>query len=617
MAARVPGRKEKKVFRSAKWRPSEKIRKEDLSDGTNGEMEKRAIGRSAKMDELRREIETLRNEIRRHDRLYYTEAAPEIADHEYDRLMRQLRELEAAHPEYHDPASPTQRIGDPLESGFAKVAHRVPMLSMDNTYTKSELRNFMESRVLKPLSGQMVSWVVEPKVDGVAVSLIYERGRLVQAITRGDGRIGDEITGNIRTVRGIPLQLEADPQTLPEWLEIRGEVYMNHDDLEAFLASRKDSGERKRSEPEIPSVPRNTITGTERKPDDEASDNGTDGRIDETYGGGTDAEIGVISGGKTTGKMTEEKIFNPRNVTAGAIHQKSPEECARRRLRFMAHSVGDVTALPVTTHSEFLTWIRSLGVPTAPKVAVFPDPDAAVDYCDSLMEEIHELPFEIDGFVLKVDRFDQREVVGSTSKSPRWMVAYKFEKYEAEAKLADILWRVGKSGAVTPVAVLVDPEYDGVANTKEYVVIAGTKVRRASLHNPHEITSKDVRLGDRVIVAKAGKIIPQIVRVETHLRPEGPDAPSPYPLPRICPVCGGPLVKRFAGQPDSPIDASDVPVTGTFQIFCTSPTCPAQLKERIVHYASRRAMDLTGLGDEMVGRLVNAGLLRGLGDLYR
>ena len=533
------------------------------------------------MSDIRVEIEALREMIRRHDRLYYSDAAPQIVDHEYDLLVRRLRDFEAAHPECADPDSPTRRVGDPLRTGFTRVTHRVPMLSMDNMYTESELRDFLESRVLRVLMPESVKWVVEPKIDGVAVSLIYENGRFVQAVTRGDGVQGDDITANMRTVRSIPLRLDGDPATLPQRLEIRGEAYMTHVDLEAFLRSEAEKTDEIR----------------EIRSSDETENNEADG-----------------------GAGVTERIANPRNVTAGAIHQKDPQECSRRRLRFLAHSVGDTATLPVATHAEFLAWVRSLGMPTTPEAARFEEPDAAIAHCHALMERIHELPFEIDGFVLKVDRFDQRERVGATGKSPRWMVAYKFEKYEAEAKLERIEWQVGKSGAVTPVAVLVDPGYDGTTNRRDYVVIAGTKVSRASLHNPYEITSKDIRIGDRVIVAKAGKIIPQVVRVETHCRPEGDAAPKPYFIPVECPECGSLLVRRTVGEADQPADsvnAMNMANRGTYQVFCVAPECPGILVARIAHYVSRRAMDIAGLDDEQIKKIRNAGLLRGIGDLYR
>ncbi len=502
------------------------------------------------MTDILRQIEQLRQEIRHHDQLYYTEAAPEITDHAYDYLVHQLRDLESAHPEFTDPDSPTQRIGDPLKTGFEKVVHQVPMLSIDNTYTENELRNFLETRVLEPLNHQAVEWVVELKIDGVAVSLIYEHGRLIQAITRGDGHVGDDITLNMRTVRGIPLVLQTDPRiSLPSRLEIRGEVYMTHDDLEAFLLSQSTVGQK------------------------------SDNRM-------------------LTAK--DVHVYNPRNVTAGAIHQLSPHECARRHLRFMAHSVGDMQTIPTTTHWEFLQLVRSLGIPTSPKAALFSDVDSAIHYCHSLTEEIHELPFEIDGFVLKVNRFDLRQQIGSTAKSPKWIVAYKFEKYETEAKLHQITCQVGKSGAVTPVAELVDPQYDGVTNCRDYVIIAGTKVQRASLHNVEEIARKDFRVGDRVIVAKAGKIIPQVIRAETHLR-DPDNMPLVYIFPKTCPICGSPLVKD----------------SNTIYIRCVSPECSAQLKERIVHFASRKAMNISGLGDELATKLIDKELITCYADIYK
>ena len=467
------------------------------------------------------EVARLREEIARHDRLYYVEARPEISDTEYDRLLTRLKTLEAAHPGLITPDSPTQRVGDEPVSGLPPAEHRVPMLSIENTYSLEELRAY-GARVGKLLGGEPVEWVVELKVDGVAVALLYEHGLLVRGATRGNGRVGDDITHNVRTVRDIPLRLSG--RDFPDLLEVRGEIYMTNGDLVVLNETQQAAG--------------------------------------------------------------ASLFANTRNVTAGSIRQLDPRVCAARWLRFFCHSVGAVDGLKAQSHIEFLDAMRSYGLPPTPLVASFADFDTAVEHCETLVERLHELDFEIDGLVLKVNRFDQRERLGSTSKSPRWVIAYKFEKYEATTKLNAITVQVGKTGAITPVANL------------EPVELAGTIVSRASLHNADEIARKDVREGDVVVVEKAGKIIPHIVRVEKHLRLE--DLPE-FKFPTKCPECGAPVVKDEGGV----------------YIRCPNQQCPAQLKERIRYFAGRNAMDIEGLGDKLVDQLVGDKLVKSYGDLYR
>ncbi|MFW5693448.1 MAG: NAD-dependent DNA ligase LigA, partial [Thermoguttaceae bacterium] len=468
------------------------------------------------------EIARLRKEIERHDRKYYVEAAPEISDLEYDRLLERLKRLEAEHPELLTPDSPTQRIGDRPIEGLSEVAHRVPMLSIDNTYSIEELRAYGR-RTEKLLAGETIEWVVELKIDGVAVSLLYENGRLARGATRGNGVTGDDITHNVRTIRDVPLRLAGDDP--PQVLEVRGEVYMTNSDL----------------------VRLNQRQQAEGKP----------------------------------------PFANTRNVTAGSIRQLDPRICAGRNLRVFCHGVGYAEGLRATTHTEFLAELARYGLPATPLVECFDSFDAAVAHCEELIGRLHELDFEIDGLVLKVNRFDQRERLGATSKSPRWVVAYKFEKYEGTTRLLDIRVQVGKTGTVTPVAVL------------EPVELAGTTVSRASLHNADEIERKDVRIGDVVVVEKAGKIIPHIVRVEVH---ERKGSPPKFRFPQECPECGTKLVRDEGGV----------------YIRCPNvESCPAQLKERLRYFAGRNAMDIEGLGDKLVDQLVEQGLVRSCGDLYR
>ncbi len=470
--------------------------------------------------DVAREIEQLRETIRYHDHKYYVEAAPEISDRQYDQLLERLKKLEAAHPELVTPDSPTQRIGDQPVEGLSEVEHRLPMLSIDNTYSEAELRQFA-ARTAKLLGGEAVEWVVELKIDGVAVSLLYENGQLVRGATRGNGRVGDDITHNIRTVRDIPLRLLGT--TIPPVLEVRGEVYMTNSDL-----VRLNELQRRRG---------------------------------------------------------EQPFANTRNVTAGSIRQLDPRICAERRLRFFAHSTGYCEGLEARTHMEFLEKLRGYGIPITPHVGCFPSIDAAIEYCNELIERLHELDFEVDGLVLKVNRFDQRERLGATSKSPRWLIAYKFEKYEATTRVKRIRVQVGKTGTITPVADL------------EPVEIAGTTVSRVSLHNADEIERKDIREGDVVVVEKAGKIIPHVVRVEKHERTK---PLRRFAFPDRCPECNTATVRDEGGV----------------YIRCPNPRCPAQIKERIRYYASRNAMDIEGLGDKLVDQLVEQGLVRTYADLY-
>ena len=466
-------------------------------------------------------IDELCEQIRYHDRKYYVDADPQISDQNYDRLIEELRELEAAHPELVTAESPTQRVGDLPVDHLVQVNHRAPMLSIDNSYSVEDLRKY-EERTRKLLDKEQIHWVVELKIDGVAVSILYENGRLQQALTRGNGVVGDDITHNIRTVVDVPLRLAtADP---PSLLEVRGEVYMTNSELVRLNERRKNAG--------------------------------------------------------------EEPYANTRNVTAGSIRLLDPRICASRHLRVFCHGIGTAVGLRATTHMEFLDEIASYGLPATPHVKSFSNLTTALTYCDELIERLHELDFEVDGLVLKVNRLDHREQLGNTSKSPRWLMAYKFEKYEVTTKLNTIHVQVGKTGTITPVAEL------------EPVQLAGTTVSRASLHNADEIQRKDVRVGDIVVVEKAGKIIPHIVRVEKHHRRGNP--PS-YNFPLRCPECDTSLVKDEGGV----------------YIRCSNRKCPAQVRERLCYFASRSAMDIEGMGDKLVYQLVERQVITDCADLYR
>lgn len=467
------------------------------------------------------QIERLREDIRHHDYLYYVVAKPELSDLEYDKLLNKLKDLEAKHPELITADSPTQRIGDQPIAELEQVPHRVPMLSIDNSYSVDELKEYY-ARIAKLLPGETIEWVVELKIDGVAISLIYEDGLLTRGITRGNGQVGDDITHNVRTIADVPLRLIG--KDVPHVLEVRGEVYMTNAELV---------------------------------------------RINQLQ-----AERGL------------EPYANTRNLTAGTVRMLDPRVVAERKLRLFCHGVGYCEGLKAKSHWEFLQEIAKMGLPATPRVESFQSFDAALAHCEELIEKLHELDFEVDGLVLKVNSFEQREKLGATSKSPRWLIAYKFEKFEGATKLKRIDVTVGKSGAITPLAYL------------EPIVLAGSTISRASLHNAEEIVRKDIREGDIVIVEKAGKVIPHIIRAEVHLRET--ELPK-FDFPTQCPECGTKAVKDEGGV----------------YIRCPNWYCPAQVRQRLQHFATRNAMDIEGLGDKLVEQLVGEGLVRSYGDLYR
>ncbi|NBU39428.1 MAG: NAD-dependent DNA ligase LigA [Planctomycetia bacterium] len=469
-------------------------------------------------------VRRLRERIRHLDRLYYVEAAPEVTDLEYDRLVAELRSLEARHPELVTTDSPTQRVGDEPIDSLRPVRHRVPMLSIDNAYDAEEIAAWgrrVEKLLDLDATADPVEWVLELKIDGVAVSLTYEHGLLALGATRGNGVVGDDITHNVRTIPGVPLRLELDDP--PATVEIRGEVYMANSDL---------------------------VTLNERQ-----------------------ASAGLAP------------FANTRNVAAGSIRLLDPRECAARPLRFLCHGIGDAVAVGVASQADLLTWAQRAGLPIAPHTDVFRSLDALVERGTERIEQLHTLDFEVDGFVVKVNAFSQQVRLGATAKSPRWAIAWKFEKFEATTRLAGIRVQVGRGGTVTPVADL------------EPVELAGTIVRRASLHNADEVARKDVRVGDVLVVEKAGKVIPHVVRVEKHLRTGSLPAWQP---PTHCPECDTALVR----DPD-----------GVF-IRCPNVDCPARLRERLRFFASRGAMDIEGLGDKLVEQLVATGLVTTYADLY-
>ena len=471
---------------------------------------------------IKAEIERLRDEINRHNYLYYIEARPEISDLDFDRLLKRLTELETQHPQYDSPDSPSHKVGGAPVRGFAAVTHRLPMLSIDNVYDEAGIREFgvRIRKLLEP--GTHIDFGVEYKVDGVAVALVYENGSLVQAITRGDGRQGDDITHNARTLIGVPLKLRGKDH--PRILEVRGEALINNADFAHVRAVQVAAG--------------------------------------------------------------EQPFANSRNATAGALKLLDPKLCAQRRVRLFAHGAGFIEPDRFLTHDQFLTYVAQAGIPIPPRFKLLPGLDEALAYCHELMEQIHELEFEVDGFVIKVNDLALRARLGATSKNPRWLIAYKFERYEGISRIEEITVHVGKTGTLTPVAHLSPVE------------IAGTTVSRASLHNRDELDRLGVKIGDWVVVEKAGKVIPHVVRVEEHRR-DG--AEREFHFPDRCPECQTSVEKDEGGV----------------YIRCPNPNCPAQLREGLRFFASRGAMDIEGLGVKLIEQLTELGLVRSFADIYR
>ena len=462
----------------------------------------------------------LRRQIAHHDRLYYGKAAPEITDREYDALLRELGDLEDAHPRLRTPDSPTQRVaGQPLE-GFTQVRHRVPMQSLDNTYSLEESDEFM-ARVERLLPGIKLRWTIEPKVDGVALSLTYRKGLLELAATRGDGATGDDVTQNIRTIRAIPLKLDGEA---PDLLEIRGEVYLPKQKFAALNTEREKDG--------------------------------------------------------------EPPFANPRNAAAGSLKLLDSSIVARRGLSAVFYGLGAVEGgTAPSSQSELLSWLKKAGLPVVPKFWEAGD-EAGVRRAIAALEKIrHDFAFETDGAVIKLDEFRRREQTGSTSKAPRWAMAFKYEAERARTRLNDITVQVGRTGTLTPVAEL------------EPVPIAGSRVARATLHNEEEIARKDIRVGDWVFVEKAGEVIPAVVGVDTKART---GREKKFAMPGKCPSCGSKVFR-------------DPELTA---VRCINPDCPAQIRRRLEHFATRGAMDIEGLGEAMVDQLVTAGLVQALPGIY-
>lgn len=478
-------------------------------------------------------VAELREAIRKHERLYYVLSAPEISDQDFDALERELREIEAAHPELVTPDSPTQRVGESALSAFPSVAHQEPMLSLENTYSEEEVRDF-ETRIRRQLGETSLSYVAEPKIDGLSLSVTYENGVLTRAVTRGDGKVGDDVTQNARTIRSLPLTLVASPGVaIPEVLEVRGEVYLPRSVFNRLNEARERQNEERRH----------------------------------------------------TGEKPLELFVNPRNTASGAMKQLDPRQVAERGLELFLYSIARISGGDPRTHSEALALMRGLGLRTNPEIKACASIDDALAQCAALREKRDELDYDIDGVVIKVDSLSLQRELGSTSKFPRWAMAYKFPAERKQTRVQDIRIQVGRTGKFTPVADL------------QPVFVGGTTVSRATLHNADEIARKDVRVRDMVVIERGGEVIPKVVEVVLSERP--PDS-VPYVMPATCPVCGSEAVALE--------DAVD--------LRCPNSSCPAQLEESLKHFASRRAMDIAGLGDSVAEKLVGSGLVRTFADLY-
>lgn len=465
--------------------------------------------------DYRGEIKELREKLNENARLYYTLDASTMSDYEYDRLYRRLQELEAAHPEEITPDSPTQRVGDAVLNDFAEVRHPVPLESLEDVFDGDEVKGFL-SKVLETLP--RAEYSVEPKVDGLSVALEYRDGQFYQGATRGDGRVGEDVTGNLRTVRSIPKNL---PEKLSR-LIVRGEVYMARSVFD---------------------------------------------RINEEL--------------ELEGKPL---LANPRNAAAGSLRQKDPKVCAKRQLDIAVFNLQLVEGRSFATHSETLDYLREQGFPVIPHT-VLRDPEEILEQIQKLGDNRMDFPYDIDGAVVKLNNLSDRSILGSTAKCPKWAVAYKYPPEQKESRVADIVVQVGRTGVLTPKAVL------------EPVRLAGTTVTNATLHNQDYITEKDIRIGDTVVVQKAGEIIPEIVSVVKEKRPEGT---TPYHLPDKCPVCGAAVLRDSDGA----------------AVRCTGAECPAQLLRNMIHFASRDAMDIDGVGPAVLQQLIESGLVSNPADLY-
>ena len=469
---------------------------------------------------IKKKIEELREKIRYHNYRYYVLNDPVISDAEYDQLMKELIELEKKYPQYITASSPTQRVGIEPVSEFSTVRHITPMFSLSNAFSDEELIAF-DQRIKKLVPQQKIDYVVEMKIDGLAIALVYENGIFIRGATRGDGITGEEITSNLRTIKTIPLKLFGED--IPSRIEVYGEVYMKRSDFEKLNEERMKN---------------------------------------------------------------EESLFaNPRNASAGSVRQLDPRITAQRPLDTFIYRATFPEGNKFKNHIEVLNYLKKIGFKINPHIKLCQDIKESINYSQEWIEKKEDLDYEIDGMVIKVNSLSLREEMGSTTRSPRWAIAYKFPAQQTTTKVRDIIVQVGRTGALTPVAIL-DP-----------VKISGSVVQRATLHNEDEIKRKDVRIGDTVLIQKAGEVIPEVVKVILEKR-TGQE--KEFVFPSECPVCGS---KVFRPE-------------GEVVSRCNSLTCPAQIKERIRHFASRDAMDIEGLGPAIIDQLVEKGLIRDISDLY-
>jgi len=470
--------------------------------------------------DAKKQIEQFRLEIRKHDYLYYVLNDPQINDRQYDKLFAELRELEKANPQFITPDSPTQRVSERPIEGFTSVRHSVPMLSMDNTYNAEELKAFDE-RVRKQLGSEDYDYVVELKIDGLAISLRYEAGMLVTAATRGDGELGDDVTANVRTIKAVPLRLLGNGK-IPDVFEVRGEVYMPSTSFIELNRLRAEAG--------------------------------------------------------------EPAFANPRNAAAGSLKLLDAKITAARNLSFFAYATGELSEPLAENHFKALQKFKKLGLPVNPNIRKAKNIDEVINICLDWTQKQPKLSYQIDGMVIKINRFDQRDSLGATGRAPRWCISYKFPAERAETIVESIDVQVGKSGILTPVANLSP------------VQLSGTTVKRASLHNFDELNRLNVGVGDTVIIEKAGEIIPQVIEVK-----EKAAVSVPFEIPAQCPSCGSEVARDQEGV----------------YIRCQNPDCLGQLKERLKYFTGRGQMDIEHLGDALIEQLIETGLVKNFADLYK
>ena len=475
------------------------------------------------MEKIKTEIEELRKKINQHSYAYYVMDNPTVSDYEYDLLFRRLLELEEKYPQLITAQSPTQRIGAIPSNSFEKITHPTPMLSLGNAFSNNELILF-DQRVKNILQIDTVQYVVEHKIDGLAINLMYENGKLVKAATRGDGSIGEDVTANIRTIKAIPLELNAEEVEIPEFLEVRGEVYLPKKE---FIRLNK-----------------------ERQANDEAL------------------------------------FANCRNAAAGSLRQLDPKETAKRYLSAILYGIGEIKGLNFEYHSAVLDFLSKLGFKTNKEYQIFSNIDEVMQYCASWSEKKEQLDFDIDGMVIKVNNLKDQKILGYTAKDPRWAIAYKFQPEQGITKIEKIVVNVGRTGAITPLAYLTP------------VTISGSKISKATLHNEDYIVAKDIRIGDTVIVHKAGEIIPEVVAVKLE---ERTGTEVKFVMPQICPECQNPVVKE----------------DNEAAYKCVNPNCPAILRENFIHFVSRDAMNIEGLGPSVVSMLLDNNLINDVADLYK